>query len=147
MRSTRSGGFTLLEVLVATVIMAIAVTALLSGLSGAVRNASRLRDHDRVAQLARLRMNELLVDPGLPRNASLDGRFDGPIAGTLDAGWQALVTPFSTPPAPAPQMPALDRVVLQVWWNDGGNRHTFTLEGYKEHILVADDIAAARAAR
>ena len=88
MRSTRSGGFTLLEVLVATVIMAIAVTALLTGLSGAVRNASRLRDHDRVAQLARLRMNELLVDPGLPRNASLDGRFDGPIAGTLDAGWQ-----------------------------------------------------------
>src|SRR5208283_2058795 len=106
MRHPRTRGFTLLEVLVATVIMAIAVTALLSGLSGAVRNASRLRDHDRVALLARLRMNELLVDPGLPRNASLEGRFDGPMAGTLDAGWHALVTPFSTPPAPAPQMPA-----------------------------------------
>jgi len=79
----------------------------------------------------------------LSRNASLEGRFEDGIAGTLDAGWQALVTPFSTPPSPAPQMPALDRVVLQVWWNDGGTRHAFTLEGYKEHILVADDIAAA----
>ncbi len=143
MRRTRTGGFTLLEVLVATVIMAIAVTALLSGLSGAVRNASRLRDHDRVAQLARLRMNELLVDPALPRNAALEGRFEGPMAGALDAGWQALVTPFSTPPAPGPGMLALDRVVLQIWWNDGGNRHTFTLEGYKEHTLAADDFAAA----
>jgi general secretion pathway protein I len=143
MQRSRTRGFTLLEVLVATVIMAIAVTALLSGLSGAVRNASRLRDHDRVAQLARLRMNELLVDPALPRNASLEGRIEGPMAGTLDAGWQALVTPFSTPPSPGPGMLALDRVVLQIWWNDGGNRHAFTLEGYKEHTLVADDIAAA----
>jgi hypothetical protein len=40
-------------------------------------------------------------------------------------------------------MPALDRVVLQIWWIDGSNRHTFTLEGYKEHILVADDLAVA----
>jgi len=143
MRHPRTRGFTLLEVLVATVIMAIAVTALMSGLSGAVRNASRLRDHDRVAQLARLRMNELLVDSTLPRNAALEGRFDGSIAGNLDAGWQALVTPFSTPPAPGSGMPALDRVVLQIWWIDGSNRHTFTLEGYKEHILVADDLAAA----
>jgi len=143
MRHPRTRGFTLLEVLVATVIMAIAVTALMSGLSGAVRNASRLRDHDRVAQLARLRMNELLVDPTLPRNAALEGRFDGSIAGNLNAGWQALLMPFSTPPAPGPGMPALDRVVLQIWWIDGSNRHTFTLEGYKEHILVADDLAAA----
>jgi general secretion pathway protein I len=143
MRRTRRTGFTLLEVLVATVIMAIAVTALLAGLSGAVRNASGLRDHDRVAQLARLRMNELLVDPTLARNASLEGRIDGGIAGTLDSGWQALVTPYATPPAPAPGMLALDRVVLQIWWNDGRNRHAFTLEAYKEHTLVAEDIAAA----
>jgi hypothetical protein len=42
-------------------------------------------------------------------------------------------------------MLALDRVVLQIWWIDGGNRHAFTLEGYKEHTLVPDDIAAAAA--
>jgi general secretion pathway protein I len=142
MRQRRRRGFTLLEVLVATVIMGIAVTALMSGLSGAVRNASRLRDHDRVAQLARLRMNELLVDPGLPRNASLEGRFDPVEAGNLDGGWQAVVMPFSTPPAPSPGLLALDRVVLQVWWNDGSNRHTFTVEGYKQHVLVPDDMGA-----
>ncbi len=55
-------GFTLLEMIVATLIMGIAVVGLLSGISGATRNAARLRDYDRVAQVARWRMNELLVD-------------------------------------------------------------------------------------
>ena len=43
---------------VATLIMAVAVVGLLSGISGATRNAARLRDYDRAVQLARLRMNE-----------------------------------------------------------------------------------------
>ena len=46
-------GFTLLEMVVATAIMGIAVVGLLSVLAGATRNAARLRDYDRVAQLAR----------------------------------------------------------------------------------------------
>jgi general secretion pathway protein I len=144
-RSSLRRGFTLLEVIVATTIMAIAVTALLAGLSGAVRNASRLRDHDRVVQMARLRMNELLVDPALGRNASLGGRFEGALAGGLDAGWEAQITPFATPPALVPGTPALDRVALEVWWNDGGGRHTFRLEGYREHVLTADEIVGAGA--
>ena len=49
--------------MVATIIMAIAIVGLLSGISGATRNAARLRDYDRAVQLARLRMNDLLVDP------------------------------------------------------------------------------------
>ena len=42
-------GFTLLEVMVATTVMGIAVVTLMSGLSTSVRNASRLTDYDRVA--------------------------------------------------------------------------------------------------
>ena len=40
-------GFTLLEMIVATTIMGVAVTGLLAGLSGATRNAARLRDYER----------------------------------------------------------------------------------------------------
>ena len=43
---------TLLEMLVATAIMAMVAVGVLSALSGAVRNAARLRDYDRVVQLA-----------------------------------------------------------------------------------------------
>ena len=55
-------GFTLLEVLVATVIMGIAVTGLIVGLSQSVKNASRLSDYDGAAMLARTKMNDLLLD-------------------------------------------------------------------------------------
>ena len=49
----------LLEVLVATVIMGVAVTGLIVGLSQSVKNASRLADYDRAAMLARTKMNDL----------------------------------------------------------------------------------------
>jgi len=54
----KRAGFTLLEVLVATVIMGIAVAGLIAGLSQSVRNAARLSDYDRAAMLARTKMNE-----------------------------------------------------------------------------------------
>ena len=60
----RQRGFTLLEMIVATVIMATAVVGLLASISGAARNAARLRDYDRVVQLGRLQMNDILADPG-----------------------------------------------------------------------------------
>ena len=55
-------GFTLLEVLVATTIMAIAVSGLLASLSTSLRVASRLTDYDRATLLAREKMDELLVN-------------------------------------------------------------------------------------
>ena len=64
-------GFTLLEVLVATVIMAIAVSGVLAALSTSVRNATRLTDRDRASVFARRKMEELLVDKRLPRHLSL----------------------------------------------------------------------------
>ena len=51
-------------------IMAVAVVGLMSGLASATRNAARLQDYDRAVQLGRVRMNELLLDRGLPHNIS-----------------------------------------------------------------------------
>ena len=56
----KTAGFTLLEVLVATLIMGVAVSGLIVGLSNSVRNAGRLASYDRAAQLARSQMTELL---------------------------------------------------------------------------------------
>jgi len=133
-------GFTLLEMIVATLIMAIAVVGLLNGISGAVRNASRVRDYDRVVQLARLRMNDLLLDPTLTANNSQADRFNPAITGGLDAGWQARSSVFEVPPNPAPGMAALDRIELQVWWMSGHDRRTFTLEAFRERVLTGDDM-------
>src|SRR5205807_7014811 len=82
-------GFTLLEMIVATVIMAVAIVGLLSGISGAVRNASRLTAYDRAVQLARWRMNELLIDDKTPRNVEIDGSFDRQQNSGVDTGWRA----------------------------------------------------------
>src|SRR5436309_331439 len=136
-------GFTLLEMIVATTIMGVAVAGLLAGLSGATRNAARLRDYDRVVQLARLRMNELLLDERLPRNTLLAGEFDSALAGGLKAGWQARVSVAEPSPAPVPGDFALDRIQLEIWWMAGDERRTFQLESYRRRTLRPEDIVPA----
>jgi len=133
-------GFTLLEMVVATTIMGIAVVGLLTGLSGAVRNAARLRDYDRAVQLAELRMNEMLLDDRLPRNVDLQGAFDASLGGGVESGWRARLSAFEMPPAPTPGQSALDRIDLEIWWIYGAQRHTFNLEGYRRHVLKPEDI-------
>ena len=129
--------------MVATTIMAIAVVGLLSGLSGATRNAARLRDYDRAAQLARLRMNELMVDRTFPRNIPISGPFDPALTGGIEAGWQARLENFELPPHPAPGQMALDRIELQVWWKSGNERRTFTLDAFRPRVLMPQDMAPA----
>ncbi len=136
----RQRGFTLLEMIVATTIMGIAVVGLLEGISAASHNAARLRDYDRIVQLSRLRMNELLVDPLLPRDTVVQGQFDPSLTGGLEAGWQARLSAFEMPPAVAPGQLALDRIELQVWWMSGSRRRTFSLDAFRERLLKPEDI-------
>lgn len=124
----RRRGFTLLEVMVATTIMGVAVVTMLSALSTSVRNASRLADYDRAALLARARMDTLLADPALPVGVTIDQPIDPASLGGARGGWQALVTPFE----PAPNgTPSLERVQLRIWWMSGPNKRTFELDGYR----------------
>lgn len=127
--------------MVATVIMAVAVVGLLSGISGALRNAARLTDYDRAVQLARLRMNELLVDQRLPRDAVVNGDFDPSLSGGLEAGWRARLSNFEKPPSPGPGQITLDRVELEIWWMSGSQRRTFTLDAFRPHVLTPADLA------
>ena len=135
-------GFTLLEMIVATTIMGIAVAGLMSGISSSTRNAARLRDYDRVVQLARLRMNSVLADPRAV--GGLEGTFDPAITGGLECGWRAQVTVAEKMPTAAPGDYVLDRIQLEIWWTSGGQRRIFPLESYRRRTLRPEDIEVPR---
>ena len=132
-------GFTLLEVLVATLIMGIAVTGLLSGLAAASRNAARLTEYDRATLLARQKMDELLVDDGVPRGRWTEANFDPALAGGITSGWRARVTPFEQIPGGGPGLWVVDRIELEVWWMSGVTRRSLTLEGFRRSIPAAGE--------
>ena len=139
---TGKRGFTLLEMIVATTIMGIAIAGLMSGISSSTRNAARLRDYDRVVQLARLRMNSLLADPRVPRNVPQEGMFDPALTGGLECGWRAQVTMAEkSSPTPATGEYVLDRIQLEIWWMSGGQRRTFPLDSYRRRTLRQEDYA------
>jgi prepilin-type N-terminal cleavage/methylation domain-containing protein len=137
----KRAGFTLLEMMVATVIMGVAVVALLSGISTAMRNADRLTDYDRAVQLARTRMDELLADRRAPAGSTLDGVFPPSLMGRGEGGWRAHIAHFELPPQASPGTPLLDRVELEVWWTSGGRRRTFALEGYRPGFMTQEEAA------
>ena len=132
-------GFTLLEVLVATLIMGIAVAGVLNGLSGAARNAARLTDYDRATLLARQKMDQLLIDRAAPRNRDLGAEFDPALTGSTRTGWRARVAPFEAPPGAGPGNIGIDRVELEIWWMDGETRRSYSLEGFRRNRLQPGD--------
>lgn len=135
-----AAGFTLLEVLVATLIMGVAVTALLANLSTSLRNASKLTDYDRAAVIAHTRMNELLLNENLPLNRPLQGPLDPAVTGWPASGWVAQVTVFERPPGAAPGQRALERIGLQIWWDTPVGRRNFRLEGFRKVVLRPEDV-------
>jgi general secretion pathway protein I len=128
----RRNGFTLLEVLVATLLMAIAITGLLSSLRGSLSNANRQTETERGIALARRQMEELLARRVLPKGA-LEGRFEPATTGGVEAGWTAQVQLFDwagAPGSPPGGVRLLERVRLQVWWMEGSARRHLDLTGY-----------------
>ena len=125
--------------IVATTIMGIAVAGLMSGISSSTRNAARLRDYDRVVQLARLRMNSLLTDPSAPGHAMQQGLFDAAITGGLECGWRAQVSVAEKSPTPGAGDYVFERIQLEIWWMSGGLRRSFPLNGYRRRTLGPED--------
>jgi len=132
MTKSHRSGFTLLEVLVATVIMGVAVAGLLVGLAQSVKNASRLAEYDRAVMLARTKMNDLILDVNLPFDGGVDGGFDAEQAGGLESGWKAVLKPYDVPPDAGPGTVVLQEIDLEVWWEPtSGSRRTMHLASYR----------------
>ncbi|HYM11491.1 MAG TPA: prepilin-type N-terminal cleavage/methylation domain-containing protein, partial [Bryobacterales bacterium] len=136
--------FTLLEVLVATVILGVAVVGLLSAISTSMRNAARLTDYDRVALVARAKMDALLVDRTIPQFSVVEGGFDPAAMGGAEAGWRARVTPFEMPVNRGAGTAVLERIELEVWWIAGVKRRTFTLDAFRRRQLRQGDLEALK---
>ncbi len=134
-------GFTLLEVLVATVILAVAIGGLMSALSGSMRVAGRLTDYDRAAMLAKRKMEEVLADKRIPRNTLLQGAYDPSQTNGSPSGWRLRIAPFEMPPNPSPGIPIVDRIQVQVWWRNGESERTFDVESFRRYYLTAADVA------
>ena len=135
-RASSQAGFTLLEVLVASLIMGIAVAGMLNGMASASRNASRLAQYDHATLVARAKMNELLVDRRATRGTQFQGSWD---AATPNAGWTARVTPFEAAPGSGTGSWVVDRIELEVWWMDGATRRAFSLEGFRRSVVQPGD--------
>ena len=128
----RQSGFTLLEVMVATLIMGIAVVGLLSGIGSSLRNAARLTAYDRAVMLSRNKMDELLVNHRIPTGSTVEGQFDA------NTGWRAHFSPFEAHGAATAGAIVIERIQLEIWWNTAnGDRHTFPLEAFRRNVVPA----------
>ncbi|MBI4905268.1 MAG: prepilin-type N-terminal cleavage/methylation domain-containing protein [Acidobacteria bacterium] len=135
-------GFTLLEMLVATTLMAIAVVGLLSALSSSLRNAARLTDHDRAALVARRKVDELLLQARLPRYQVMEGPLMPATDAGLTGGWRARLEPFEVPPNLGPGNAILERLECEIWWQEGSQRRSYKLDAYKTTVLRTEDVLA-----
>jgi general secretion pathway protein I len=138
----RRRGFTLIEVLVATLVMAIAVAGLMGAISTSLRNAARLTGHDRAVLLAHQKMDELQIATGLEKGVPFQGTWGPEVTGGEEMGWRARLTPFEIPKGRGPGQPFIERIELEIWWMSGVQRRSFRLEGYHRAILTVADLAA-----
>lgn len=121
MTRRRQPGFTLMEVLVASMLMATVFVAVVSLMSQSLRNIERMRPHETALLHAREKMTEVLLRDEL-RGERTSGRWrDG-------YGWKLEVTPlFSAGPPPAPGTPALFQVRVEIAWGEPEPR-TYAVE-------------------
>jgi|GEM_PF-976870 len=132
MRNKRRLGFTLLEVLVASTIMAIAVGTIFSALSTSLSTASHITQRDQAAMQAQRILEELLADTTIPRGQQLQGHLNAAQTG-IEADWRAQVTPFEA----APSGWVVDRVAVELVWRAGNRPGSIQLDGYRTARLIA----------
>jgi general secretion pathway protein I len=127
----RQRGFTLLEVLVATIILAVAVSALLSNLSVSTGNLFKASSVDRLTFLSKRKMDELIAIQNLPRGAVMEGALEiDPESKKPLAGFRAEILPAGAISPNAQER--LEHIVLETWLDTGsGRRRTLQLESYR----------------
>jgi len=131
----REAGFTLLEVLVATVVLGTAVAALFSLLSGSLSNARRLQGPEQAILLAHSQLNALLAaseqgraaESALPLDQRVQGRWNDQFR------WEAQARKVPTSRPSAPGETILVRIEFDAYWNTGteAGEKQLSLETYQ----------------
>ena len=112
MRPRTAAGFTLVEVLVALVVIALGLTALMLAVSGTANASGYLRDKALAEMIAMNRITEVRLGMQKPAAASATGNGTSSDAGELEFAnrhWHYDTRYFDT------QIPSMQRVVVRVW--------------------------------
>lgn len=96
----RASGFTLLEVLMTLTIMAVAVTLILSLISGSLSNIRKVRGSTRLIEHAQAVMELALLDESVQAATSMHGDFED---GTR---WSVEISEVEMPPPPSAVPPS-----------------------------------------
>ena len=116
-----SRGFSLLELLVAFAIMALAIGLIYRATGGAVRNVATIEDRQRALWLAEGVMSQV---NGVPeRGLYMDGQ-------AQEFRWSLRTTPYEGG-IMAPDAPHLHEVIVTVGWNAGSEVKQLELTGLK----------------
>lgn len=133
-------GYTLIEVIVAFAVLALALTLLLGTLSGAARQVRWSADAGRAALHAQSLLDQTgvgeFLQPGHRNGQFEDGRYR----------WTMDVSPYVDPTqreqvAIDPGAPRLLRLALRVEWGDAGPRQRLQLQSLR--LVPADPQAAS----
>ena len=136
-RSRATRGFSLLEMIVATTLLSLAIVGLLGVIRTSLANAVRVKEYDRVAMLARSTMSEILVSDPLPVPGRLSGRYDD------QAGWEAVIKPYELPIRPRRGGVMVAGIQLTIWWRSDGLRKTQVFNGFQRVRITPDHMRSA----
>jgi general secretion pathway protein I len=103
-----AGGFSLLEVLAAFVILALVATALFRLFSGALANVAAADDYGAAAMVAQSALDEASLPPlreGTKDGTALDGRIT----------WLARIEPYTPPDVPPELQAASEALPVRLW--------------------------------
>ena len=118
----RQRGFTVLEALVAVMILGSAVAAISGVLSTSLRNIGRAEEYERVTLLARAQMNELLALPPWKDGNTWSGQWAG------DYRWKARAQAVPSARGAQDAAQLLVRMTLVGVWKTTRGEKTYTLE-------------------
>jgi general secretion pathway protein I len=123
----RDGGFTLLEVLVALVVLSTTVVAALQLFGGGLRLARTAGDHTEAALLASAKLADL--EPGALTEGQIDGT-DGPYRWTRRVTLDPALLPVEAD-SPETLRIRLARVSVEVRWGQGRRFELVTLRAWR----------------
>lgn len=133
MRTNRPSGFTLIEVLVAIVVLGIGISSVLIAYSGSMKSMREAASYQSAVLLARSKLDETWVDTRLDIKDADDAqeeRYNG-----ILYGYKITIRPIplmEKAVADKVKLPVeLQEILVQVFWGDEPQRREYRLTAYK----------------